>query len=441
MDTLTIANAHQTRDLYTEALRRLDEAARHTGVHAEALERLKHPKSVLEVSVPVRRDDGSLTIFCGYRVRHDDTRGPTKGGIRYHPHVDLSEVKALALWMTCKCAVVGIPFGGAKGGVRVNPKELSPMELERLSRGFIAQIADFIGPERDIPAPDVYTNARIMGWMMDEYSKIQRKSVPACITGKPVAQGGSLGREDATGRGAYYCLKELEQRRGWKPEQKTVAVQGFGNAGQHVASLLHRDGYKIVAISDSRGGIYSRRGFDVPSIRKVKNESREVRAVYCKGSIVEMVESTSVTNEELLELDVEILIPAALEDQITRDNAPRIKAPVIVEVANGPVTPNADEILKDKRILVIPDILANAGGVTVSYFEWVQNRTGLYWSEEEVHRRLSEIMSREFKNVYDRSEALELDMRTAAYAHALDRIGEAVEAQGTRAFFSNQIRA
>jgi len=435
MDTVTIAN--EPRDIYAEAVRRLDEAAKHTGIHAEAIERLKHPKSILEVSIPVRRDDGSLSIFRGYRVRHDDTRGPTKGGIRFHPDVDLSEVKALALWMTCKCAVVGIPFGGGKGGVQVNPKELSPMEVERLSRGYISQIADFMGPERDIPAPDVYTNARIMGWMMDEYSKIRRKSMPGCITGKPVAQGGSLGRDDATGRGGYYCIKELEARRGWKPEDKTVAVQGFGNAGQHVANLLHRDGYKIVAISDSHGGIYSRRGFDVPSIRKVKNESREVKAVYCKGSILEMVESTNVTNEELLELNVDILIPAALEDQITKDNAANIKAPVILEVANGPTTPNADEILNDKGFLVIPDILANAGGVTVSYFEWVQNKTGLYWTEDEVHTKLQGIMAREFKNVYDRSEAQELDMRTAAYAHALERIGEAVEAQGTRAFFSN----
>jgi glutamate dehydrogenase (NADP+) len=315
------------------------------------------------------------------------------------------------------------------------------MELERLSRSFISQIADFIGPERDIPAPDVYTNARIMGWMMDEYSKIRRKSMPACITGKPVAQGGSLGREDATGRGAYYCIKELQARRGWKPEEMTVAVQGFGNAGQHVAQLLHGDGYKIVAIGDSRGGIHSRRGFDVPSIRKIKNESREVQAVYCKGSIVEMVESTTVTNAELLELDVDILIPAAIEDQITKENAAAIKAPLILEVANGPVTPNADEILNDKKTVVIPDILANAGGVTVSYFEWVQNKTGLYWTENEVRTKLHEIMCREFKNVYDRSEAQELDMRTAAYAHALERIGEAVEAQGTRAFFSNHTNA
>ncbi len=439
MDIATIANA--PRDIFAEAVRRLDEAAQHTGIHPEALERLKHPKSVLEVAVPVRMDDGSLRIFRGYRVRHDDTRGPTKGGIRYHPDVDLSEVKALALWMTCKCAVVGIPFGGGKGGVQVNPKELSPMELERLSRGFISQIADFIGPERDIPAPDVYTNARIMGWMMDEYSKIRRKKMPGVITGKPVAQGGTLGREDATGRGAYYCIKELETRRSWQPEELTVAVQGFGNAGQHVADLLYRDGYKIVAISDSRGGIYNSKGFDVAKVRELKNANRAGGATYSDTSICDMPDSSIITNEELLELDVDMLIPAALEDQITKDNAPAVKASVIVEVANGPITPNADAILQDKNVLVVPDILANAGGVTVSYFEWVQNKGGYYWTEEDVHEKLQLIMVREFKNVFDRSQGQELDMRTAAYVHALERIGEAVETQGTRAFFSNHGRS
>ena len=439
MDTATIANA--PRDTFAEAVRRLDEAAQHTGIHPEALERLKHPKSVLEVAVPVRMDDGGLRIFRGYRVRHDDTRGPTKGGIRYHADVHLSEVKALALWMTCKCAVVGIPFGGGKGGVQVNPKELSPMELERLSRSFISQIADFIGPERDIPAPDVYTNARIMGWMMDEYSKIRRKKMPGVITGKPVAQGGTLGREDATGRGAYYCIKELETRRSWQPEELTVAVQGFGNAGQHVADLLYRGGYKIVAISDSRGGIYNPKGFDVAKVRELKNASPAGRATYSQTSICDMPGSTIITNEELLELDVDMLIPAALEDQITKDNAAAVKASVIVEVANGPVTPNADAILQDKNVLVLPDILANAGGVTVSYFEWVQNKGGYYWTEEDVHEKLHLIMSREFKNVFDRSQGQELDMRTAAYVHALERIGEAVETQGTRAFFSNHGRS
>ncbi|MCH5373980.1 MAG: Glu/Leu/Phe/Val dehydrogenase, partial [Planctomycetes bacterium] len=358
-------------DVFHDAIKRLDAAFEHSSIDEEALQKLKHPRQVLEVSIPVRMDDGSLRIFTGYRVRHDDTRGPTKGGLRYHPDVDLSEVKALAFWMTFKCAVVGLPYGGAKGGVTVNPKELTRMELERLSRGFIAQIADFIGPERDVPAPDVYTNAMIMGWMMDEYSKITRRRTPSVITGKPIQLGGSQGRDDATGRGAYYCIKELEKKRGWEPEEITVAVQGFGNAGQHVAQLLHADGYRVVAVSDSRGGIYKEEGFDVPSLIHHKNEMRTLAAVYCEGSVCEKVDADTITNEDLLELDVDMLIPAALENQITSDNAKKIKAKVIVEVANGPISSDGDEILKkNDGVLIIPDILANAGGVTVSYFEW-----------------------------------------------------------------------
>ncbi|MHC5065672.1 MAG: Glu/Leu/Phe/Val family dehydrogenase [Planctomycetota bacterium] len=431
----------QQTDLFTEAIKRLDRAQEYAMVHPEAIECLKHPKSVLSVAVPVRMDDGSLRIFDGYRVRHDDTRGPTKGGIRYHPQVDMSEVKALALWMTCKCAVVGIPYGGGKGGISVNPKELSRMELERLSRGFIRQIADFIGPDTDIPAPDVYTNSRIMGWMMDEYSRIKRKKTPGVITGKPISLGGSAGRDDATGRGAYYCLKELERIRGWNPKEITVAVQGFGNAGQHFARLCHNDGYKIVAVSDSRGGIYREEGFDVPSLCYSKNVNRELKAVYCKDSVCDTVEASTITNEELLELDVNVLAPAALENTITQDNASRIKAPVLVELANGPVTPEGDRTLEEKGCLVIPDILANAGGVTVSYFEWVQNRSGFYWTEQEVHTRLKEIMAREFNAIYERMADNKIDMRTAAYAHALDRIGEAVEAHGTSAFFGTSGRS
>ncbi len=401
----------------------------------EALERLKHPKLVVEVAIPVRMDDGSLRIFDGYRVRHDDTRGPGKGGIRFHPRVDVSEVKALALWMTCKCAVVGIPFGGAKGGVCVDPKTLSRLELERLSRGFIQQVAEFIGPDTDVPAPDVYTNEMVMGWMVDEYSKIRGQRLPAALTGKPVALGGSLGRDDATGRGAYYCIKQLQGRRGWDPDKVRVAVQGFGNAGQHVARLLHADGYRIVAVSDSGGGIYRPDGFDIPSLIHMKAESRRVMAVYCEGSVCQMIESKSVSNEELLELDVDILIPAALENQITAANAARVQAPTIVEVANGPVSPAADEILTSRGITVVPDILANAGGVTVSYFEWAQNRTGLQWDLDEVHERLAKIMTRAFDEVLGAADEHQVDLRTAAYVVALRRIGAAAEAQGTQAYF------
>ena len=425
------------KGIFADALKRLDDASQYTDLDSEIIERLKSPKAIIQVSIPVRMDDGSLRVFAGYRVRHDDTRGPTKGGIRYHPDVSLDEVKALALWMTCKCAVVGIPFGGGKGGIIVNPKELSRMELERLTRGFIGQIAEFIGPNKDIPAPDVYTNAMIMGWMMDEYSKIYRQHSPDVITGKPLALGGSLGRDDATGRGAYYCIKELEQRRNWDPAKMRVAVQGFGNAGQHVASLLHGDGYPIVAVSDSRGGTFRKEGFDIPSLVKIKNETRQLKAVYCEGSVCEAIEADTITNEQLLELDVDILIPAALENQITGENAARIKAPCIVEVANGPITSEADAILNGKGTLVVPDILANAGGVTVSYFEWVQNKQRYSWSLEEVHSRLEKIMSAEFRAIYNLMEDHKIDMRTAAYAHALGRIGAAIEAHGTRRYFSN----
>ena len=422
-------------DLFEDALSRLDRAFEYARIDPEALERLRHPRLVIQVSVPVRRDDGSLGIYQGYRVRHSDARGPAKGGIRFHPNVTLDEVKALAFWMTCKCAVVNIPFGGGKGGVAVNPKELSRLEIERLSRGFITEIADFIGPDTDVPAPDVYTNAMVMGWMMDEYSKVHRQRTPAVITGKPIPQGGSLGREDATGRGAYYCIRELAAIRGWTPRDVRVAIQGFGNAGQHVARLLHADGYRIVAVSDSRGGIHRPEGFDVPSLIRAKTESRRVQAVYHEGSVVQALEADTVSNEELLELDVDVLIPAALEDQITARNAHRITAPVIVELANGPTTSEADEILRQRDTLVIPDILANAGGVTVSYFEWAQNKSGFYWSEPEVHARLQAIMSREFQSVHARMVRQELDMRTAAYAQALDRLGATIESQGTHTYF------
>jgi glutamate dehydrogenase (NADP+) len=425
--------------IFQDAIRRLDVAAKYVEVDAEALEQLKFPRAVLQVSIPVRMDDGSLRIFEGYRVRHDATRGPTKGGIRFHPQVDLDEVKALAFWMTCKCAVIGIPYGGAKGGVVVNPKELSHLELERLSRGFVQQLADFIGPDTDIPAPDVYTNERVMGWMMDEYSKIVRRRTPDVITGKPIPLGGSQGRDDATGRGAYYCIQELEKRRGWNPSDLRVAVQGFGNAGQHVARLLQADGYRIVGVSDSRGGAYRPAGFDVPSLMHVKNETRELKAVYCEGSVCEAVEAEAITNEELLELDVDLLIPAALENQITIDNAERIRAQVIVEVANGPITSDADRVLAAAGKLVVPDILANAGGVTVSYFEWVQNRQGFYWTRDQVATRLQEMMAREFNAVFERMEEHGTDMRTAAYVHALQRMGEALEAQGTYSYFHESV--
>jgi len=343
---------------------------------------------------------------------------------------------ALAFWMTLKCALAGLPYGGGKGGICVNPKELSKLELERLSRSYIDRIADFIGPHLDVPAPDVYTNSMIMGWMMDEYSAIMRCRTPAVITGKPIPLGGSLGRDDATGRGGYYCIKELEKLKGWKPSNMKVAIQGFGNAGQHIAQLLHKDGYQIVAISDSQGGIYSDKGFDVPSIIEAKMQSMRVQAVYCTGSVCAKVDATHISNEELLELPVDILIPAALEDQITAANANKILAPFIVELANGPVASEADQILDKKGTFIIPDILANSGGVIVSYFEWVQNNTGFYWPVDEVHSKLKIMITKAFNSVYNLSTGKSLPMRTAANVHALTRIQEAVKAGGTQEYFA-----
>lgn len=414
--------------VYAEALKRLDLAAEHTTAAPEVVEKLRHPKRTLEVSIPVRMDDGSLRVFTGFRCRHDDTRGPGKGGIRFHPDVSADEVRALAFWMTFKCATVGIPYGGGKGGIIVDPRKLSQTELERLSRGYIRALGDAIGPETDVPAPDVYTNAQIMAWMMDEYSAMVGYPCPAVITGKPVPLGGSLGRDDATGRGGYYILKELEKVRGLTPGQSTIAIHGFGNAGQHFARLAAADGYKVVAAGDSRGAIRDPAGLDVDALTDHKES----------GKPVSEFKGTKITNDQLLELDVDVLVPAALENAITERNAPNIKARVSIELANGPTTAAGDEILAKSKCLVIPDILANAGGVTVSYFEWVQNKAGYYWKLEEVHTRLREIMSREFNAIYELKEAKGIPMRTATYTHALNRLGEAHGALGTRNLFAKK---
>ena len=427
----------ESRNSFERAVARLDEAARHAALHTEVIERLKFAKSILTVSVPVRMDDGSLQVFEGHRVRHNDLRGPGKGGLRYHPDVNLDEVKTLAFCMTCKCAVMDLPFGGAKGGIAVDPKSLSTRELERLSREFVGRIADFIGPETDIPAPDVYTNARIMGWMMDEYSKVVRKRTPGVITGKPLALGGSRGRDTATGFGGYVCIKELEKEEGWVPGETTVAVQGFGNAGQAIARLLYNDGYKVVAVSDSKGGIYRKEGFDIDSLIQTKNETRELKAVYCEGSVCEAVDADVLDNEEILALDVDILVPAALSGVVSENNAGDLRARTILELANGPIDDAADAILAEKGVRVIPDILANAGGVTVSYFEWVQNRSGDYWSEDEVRKRLRTRMREQFRAVRDLAEEHDVTLRTAAYILALKRIGDAVEALGTSRYFNS----
>ncbi|HEY9602322.1 MAG TPA: Glu/Leu/Phe/Val dehydrogenase [Allocoleopsis sp.] len=423
--------------LFSDASKRLETALKYVSISDDVIEHLKYPKASLSVSIPVRMDDGSIKIFQGYRVRYDDTRGPTKGGVRYHPNVSLDEVQSLAFWMTFKCAVLNLPYGGGKGGITLNPKSLSRMELERLSRGYIDAIADFIGPDVDILAPDVYTNAMIMGWMMDQYSIIRRQISPAVVTGKPVAMGGSAGRDGATAMGAFFSMEAILPKFDLIPQETTVAVQGFGKAGAVIAELLARAGYKVVAVSDSQGGIYAKKGLDIPSIRQYKAMNQGIKAVYCQSSLCNIVEHEILTNEELLALDVDVLIPAALENQITEDNVDNIKAKYIFEVANGPITSAADRVLEAKGIYVFPDILVNAGGVTVSYFEWVQNRSGLYWSIEEVNQRLRQKMVEETEKIWSLSQELAISMRTAAYIHGLNRLGEARKAKGTRDYYIN----
>lgn len=423
---------------FEDALLRIKSLAVLANIDPEVIEALLHPKELMAVSLPLRRDNGTKEYFSGYRCRYNNILGPTKGGVRFHPQVNSDEVKALALWMTIKCAIIGLPFGGGKGGITVNPKELSPMELERLSRAYVRAFADFIGPHRDIPAPDVYTNSRIMGWMMDEYETVKRQHSPDVITGKPIELGGSLGRDDATGRGAYLCALELIKKMAWSATDITIAVQGFGNGGYHVARLLQHAGCKIVAISDSQGGIYSPSGFDIDSLWQEKQRSRQIRGVYCDGSVCEMVEHDSISNDELLTLDVDILIPAALEGVITLDNAEKIQAKAIIEIANGPILSEADIVLINKGIKVVPDVLANAGGVTVSYFEWVQNRSGQIWSLEDIHQKLKDKMTEAFLDIWQLADEEGQSLREAAYIKALRRISSAISAHGTKQYFQSE---
>jgi glutamate dehydrogenase (NADP+) len=410
---------------------RLEAAAAVSRVSDDTLERLRLPRSVLKVSIPVRMDDGSLRTFPGYRVRYDSTLGPTKGGVRFHPRVNVDEVQSLAFWMTFKCATLDLPFGGGKGGVTVDTKTLSLHELERLSRGYIDQIADFIGPNVDVPAPDMYTNAMVMGWMLDEYCTIVRAFVPAAVTGKPIPLGGSQGRETATADGAFHVLSTLlpklaeHERSKLDGRTPTVAIQGFGNAGAQLAELLARDGYKVVAAADSRRAIHAKDGLDVKAVREAKRETGELPADA----------GEEIDPEQLLELEVDILVPAAMEDVITADNADRVKASIVLEVANGPTAIEADEALAERGVTVIPDILANAGGVTVSYFEWAQNRAGVRWTAEDVGERLRERMVGESERIWALAKDRDVTLRTAAYAQGLERISAAVDATGTAEAF------
>ncbi|MBF0587617.1 MAG: Glu/Leu/Phe/Val dehydrogenase [Magnetococcales bacterium] len=425
--------------LFSDAERHLQKAFEHIEVSPDTIERLKYPKASIKVRVPVRMDNGDLKFFEGYRVRFDDTRGPTKGGIRFHPNVSQDEVASLAYWMTFKCAVLDLPYGGGKGGITVDPKKLSRFELERLSRAYINALGDFIGPDIDIPAPDVYTNAMIMGWMMDQYNTIHRRIAPAVITGKPLAMGGSVGREDATATGAFHTIQAILPKINLDSPETTFAIQGFGNAGAILAGLLHKAGYKVVAVSDSKGGIHNADGLDIPAVRDHKETSRTLESVYCKDDVCTLYPSDRISNHDLLELDVDVLIPAALENQLTADNAANIKAKAVFEVANGPTSYDGEEIMVNNGILVVPDILTNAGGVTVSYFEWVQNRSGYYWTLDEVNQRLEERMVRETENVWSITKEKGCSMRTAAYIHALGRISEAMDARGTKDYYLNKV--
>lgn len=382
---------------------------------------LKQPQRFLEVSFPVVMDDGSVKVFTGYRSQHNDALGPTKGGLRFHPDVYADEVKALSMWMTFKCSVLGLPYGGGKGAVKCNPKELSTGELERVSRGFIQAISQIIDADKDIPAPDVYTNPQIMAWMIDEFSKIREKNVFGLLTGKPLIIGGSKGRNEATGRGCVVVAKAAAQKLGIKVEGARVAVQGFGNAGSVAARLLHEAGAKVVAVSDSKGGIYNEDGLDPVAVNAFKAKTT---------TVVGFPGSKTITNNDLLTSDVDILIPAAFENQITEANAKDVKAKIISEAANGPTTPEADEILHQKGIMVIPDILASAGGVTVSYFEWVQNLMNFYWTEEEVNNRLEQMMIQSFETVYDMHVKEKVSMREAAFMVAVKRVADAMRVRG-----------
>ncbi|PIN69526.1 glutamate dehydrogenase [Candidatus Woesearchaeota archaeon CG11_big_fil_rev_8_21_14_0_20_43_8] len=422
--------------LFEDTQKLLDNALKHIKISGDAKTILTNPKESLEVSLPIRMDDGTLKVFTGYRVRYNESMGPTKGGVRFHPGVTLDEVKSLAFWMTFKTAVVGIPYGGGKGGVIVDPKKLSKHELERLSRAYIEAIYDFIGPDKDILAPDVYTNEIIMGWMADQYNKISRTLTPGIVTGKPISTGGSQGRGEATARGGFYVLDELVKKNRLDPKKLKVAIQGFGNAGFTMAKILYEEGYNLVAVSDSKGAVYSADGQLCPEcIMEYKRKNGGVDAIYADGRVCDDTCHEHIANEELLELDVDILIPAALENQITEMNADKIKAKYIISLANGPVTPEANEILFKKGITVIPDILANAGGVTVSYFEWVQNRAGNYWKLEKVNSKLKEYMVNAFHDIASIVDKNKIDFTTAAYIHALKRISSAIESKGTCEYF------
>lgn len=398
----------------------IKEALTKLGYGSEMYELLKEPLRTLTVRIPVRMDDDTVRVFTGYRAQHSDAIGPAKGGIRFHPDVTEDEVKALSIWMSVKCGIANLPYGGGKGGVICDPREMSFREQERLARAYVRAISQIVGPTKDIPAPDVMTNSQVMAWMMDEYSRIKEFDSPNFITGKPIALGGSLGRDTSTARGVAICIREAARVKGISLEGSRVVVQGFGNAGSYLAKFMHEAGAKVIAISDAYGALYDENGLDIHSLLERRDSF---------GTVTKLFKNT-ISNKELLELDCDILVPAAIENQITLENAYDIKAKIIVEAANGPTTMEATRILSERDILLVPDVLGNSGGVIVSYFEWVQNNQGYYWTEVEVETRLEELMVRSFETVYNTAQARKIDMRLAAYMVGVRRLAEAVELRG-----------
>ncbi|HET7629237.1 MAG TPA: Glu/Leu/Phe/Val dehydrogenase [Bacillales bacterium] len=402
-----------TQTVILEALEKL-------GYPNEVYELLKEPLRIMTVRIPVRMDDGSIKIFTGYRAQHNDAVGPTKGGVRFHPNVTEKEVKALSIWMSLKAGIVNLPYGGGKGGIVCDPREMSFRELEKLSRGYVRAISQIVGPTKDIPAPDVFTNSQIMAWMMDEYSRIREFDSPGFITGKPLVLGGSHGRESATAKGVTICIREAAKKKGLNLKDARVVVQGFGNAGSFLAKFMHDAGANVVAISDAYGALYDPNGLDIDYLLDRRDSF---------GTVTKLFKNT-ITNKELLELDCDILVPAAIENQITEQNAANVRASIVVEAANGPTTLGATKILTEKGVLLVPDVLASSGGVTVSYFEWVQNNQGYYWTEEEVERRLEEVMVNSFNNVYNTSKTRRVNMRLSAYMVGVRKMAEASRFRG-----------
>ena len=412
---------------FVNALNQLETATKLAKIDKELVDELKHPKKLIKGDIKIELDSGKKNFFPAFRSQYNNLLGPFKGGIRFHPKVSEEEVKALSFWMTFKCALVNIPFGGGKGGVKIDPKKLSQTELEKVARAYIRFIAKDIGPHKDVPAPDVNTNAQIMAWMLKEYEKIVGKKEPAVLTGKPLNLGGSLGREEATGLGGFFTLLKLIEKEGKDPRQTTIAIQGYGNVGFWFAYFAEKAGFKIIAASDSQGGVYVPKGLDPKSTLECKKKKGKIAECYCVGSVCDLKNGKTIKNSKLLELDVDVLVPAALENAITKENANKIKAKYVIELANGPVTPEADIILQKKEVINVPDILANAGGVIVSFFEWKQNLAGNKWKKQEVFKKLKQKINKAFDEVWKRYQELKeekVNLRTAAYIVALERLNQ-----------------